>query len=60
MQHPNIDYKERYEQAEQTISQLKHELAVLKKMIFGSRYEKFVSREGSVQLVLLPYPIMRQ
>ncbi|UPK72622.1 IS66 family transposase [Chitinophaga filiformis] len=53
MQHPNIDYKERYEQAEQTISQLKHELAVLKKMIFGSRHEKFVSTEASVQQLSL-------
>jgi transposase len=53
MQHPNIDYKDRYEQAEQTISQLKHELAVLKKMIFGSRHEKFVSTEASTQQLSL-------
>jgi len=53
MQHPNIDYKERYEMAEQTISQLKHELAILKKMIFGSRHEKFVSTEASVQQLSL-------
>lgn len=53
MQHPGIDYKERYEQAEQTISQLKHELAVLKKMIFGSRHEKFVSNEALPQQLSL-------
>lgn len=53
MQHPDIDYKERYEQAEQTIGQLKHELAVLKKIIFGSRHERFISAEQSSQQLSL-------
>ncbi len=53
MQHPDIEYKERYEQAEQTIGQLKHELAILKKMIFGIRHEKFVSAEASSQQLSL-------
>lgn len=50
---PDIDYKQRYEQAEQTIGQLKHELAVLKKMIFGSRHEKFVSNDAPPQQLSL-------
>ncbi|SDH67908.1 IS66 family transposase [Chitinophaga filiformis] len=50
---PNIDYKQRYEQAEQTIGQLKHELAVLKKMIFGSRHEKFISNDVPPQQLSL-------
>lgn len=42
-QQPPTDYKQQFEQAQQTISMLQHELAMLKKMIFGSRQEKFVA-----------------
>lgn len=46
-QQPPIDYKQQFEQAQQTISLLQHELAMLKKMIFGSRQEKFVGAIGN-------------
>lgn len=38
----NIDYKEQYEQALLSIEELKHQLSVLKKLIFESRSERFV------------------
>ena len=53
MQHSDINYKERFEQTEQTIAQLKHELVVLKKIIFGGRHEKFASTEASAQQLSL-------
>jgi transposase len=39
---PEEDYKERYEASELRVTQLEAELAQLKKMIFGSRQERFV------------------
>lgn len=48
----NIDYKTRFEQVQGTIAVLQHELAQLKKLIFGSRQEKFVSGSASNQLSL--------
>ena len=54
MQQPtDIDYKQRYEQAQQTISLLQYELAMLKKMIFGSRHEKFVPSDSNTQQLSL-------
>lgn len=38
----DIDYQVLYEQAQLSIASLKHELDQLKKMIFGSRHERFV------------------
>jgi transposase len=48
----NIDYKAQLEQAQGTIVVLQHELAQLKKMIFGSRQERFLPSSGSNQLSL--------
>ncbi len=57
----HIDYKVLYEQSQAvveqlqlTVSTLKHELAQLKKMIFGSKHERFVPSDntGSLQLSL--------
>ena len=39
---PEQDYKERYEASELRVAKLEAELAQLKKMIFGSRQERFV------------------
>ncbi len=36
------DYKELYEQSQLTVTQLRHELDQLKKMIFGARQERFI------------------
>lgn len=51
---PHIDYKTLYEQAQSEIAFLKHELAQLKKMIFGSKHERFVPTQATqpVQLSL--------
>ncbi len=38
----NIDYKKLFEQAQSQIAALNHEFAQLKKLIFGSRQERFV------------------
>jgi transposase len=38
---PALDYKVLYEQQKVEIAALRHELALLKKMIFGSRHERF-------------------
>lgn len=38
----NIDYKQLYEQAQFKIESLNHELANLKKLLFGSRQERFI------------------
>ena len=38
----NIDYKPLYEQSQLEISELRNQLDQLKKMIFGSRHERFV------------------
>lgn len=39
---PDTDYKPLYEQSQLRIEKLEHELHQLKKMIFGSRHERFV------------------
>jgi len=39
----NIDYKILYEQSQLSIASLKHELDQLKKMIFGSKHERFIA-----------------
>ena len=48
MQQPttHIDYKSLYEQSQIEIAFLKQELAQLKKIIFGSRQERFVANEA--------------
>ena len=42
---PDIDYKPLYEQSQLRIETLEHELQQLKKMIFGSRQERFVAAD---------------
>jgi len=37
-----IDYKQLYEQAQFKIASLNHELANLKKLLFGSKQERFI------------------
>jgi len=51
---PHIDYKVLYEQSQFEIADLKHQLAQIKKMIFGSKHERFVASDntGSLQLSL--------
>jgi transposase len=39
----HIDYKNLYEQAQVTIQTLQHELAQIKKLIFGSKHERFIA-----------------
>lgn len=39
----NIDYKQLFEQAQFKIASLNHELANLKKLLFGSRQERFIA-----------------
>src|SRR5687768_5401478 len=39
----DIDYKDRHEQSQQQISILRHEIDQLKKLIYGSRNERFVA-----------------
>src|SRR5829696_4317519 len=39
----DIDYKALYEESQLRIASLKHELDQLKKMIFGSRHERFIT-----------------
>jgi transposase len=39
----HINYKNLYEQAQVTIQTLQHELAQIKKLIFGSKYERFIA-----------------
>ena len=41
------DYKALYEQSELVITQLRHELEQLKKMIFGSRQERFIPGQST-------------
>lgn len=42
---PDIDYKPLYQQSQLRIETLEHELQQLKKMIFGSRQERFVAAD---------------
>jgi transposase len=48
----NIDYKDQLERANGTIAVLQQELAQLKKLIFGSRQERFVPATSTGQLSL--------
>ena len=50
----HIDYQVLYEQAQFEITGLKHQLDQLKKMIFGSKHERFIPSDntGSLQLSL--------
>jgi hypothetical protein len=48
----NIDYKDQLEKANGTIAVLQQELAQLKKLIFGSRQERFVPATSGGQLSL--------
>src|SRR6187455_1560772 len=41
------DYKALYEQSQLTIASLQQELAQLKKMIFGSKHERFIPSENN-------------
>jgi hypothetical protein len=43
----DIDYKALYEQSQLTIASLQQELAQLKKMIFGSKHERFIPSENN-------------
>ena len=48
-----MDYKALYEQSQLTIASLQQELAQLKKMIFGSKHERFIpSEDNPSQLTL--------
>ncbi len=47
----NIDYKKLYEQGQLKIAALNHELANLKKLIFGSRQERFIPERVAGQAV---------
>lgn len=47
----NIDYKKLYEQEVLKVASLNHELQSLKKLIFGSRQERFVPEPVSGQAV---------
>ena len=49
----HIDYKVLYEQSQAEITYLKHELAVLKQMIYGSKNERFVPFGKNVQQLSL-------
>ena len=42
-----MDYKALYEQSQLTIASLQQELAQLKKMIFGSKHERFIPSENN-------------
>ncbi len=46
--HTGIDYKGLYEQQQLTITQLRHELEQLKKMIFSARSERFEPADASI------------
>ena len=43
----NTDYKTLYEESQLVITQLRHELDQLKKMIFGSRQERFIPGQST-------------
>lgn len=42
-----IDYKQLYEQAQLKIASLNHELSNLKKLLFGSRQERFIAEPAA-------------
>jgi transposase len=48
----DIDYKELYEHSQVEVVALKHELAQLKKLIYGSKQERFVPSASPTQLSL--------
>src|SRR5256885_16167102 len=43
----HTDYKALYEESQLVVAQLRHELDQLKKMIFGSRQERFVPAQST-------------
>lgn len=47
----NIDYKQLYQQAQFKIASLNHELHSLKKLIFGSRQERFIAEPAHSQAI---------
>ena len=47
----NIDYKHLYEQAQSKIVSLNHELANLKKLLFGSKQERFIPEPAKGSMV---------
>ena len=47
----NIDYKQLFEQAQFKIASLNHELANLKKLLFGSRQERFIAEPAKGAMV---------
>jgi transposase len=44
----HIDYKKLFEEAQRELSQVRHELANLKKLLFGSRQERFITAPAQV------------
>src|SRR5215218_4102345 len=46
-----IDYKQLYEEAQFKIASLNHELANLKKLLFGSKQERFIPEPAKGQVV---------
>lgn len=54
-----INYKDKYEQANLELIQLRHELAQLKQMIFGRKNERFISSTPTEQLSIgLEVPVI--
>ena len=49
----HTDYKALYEESQFVITQLRHELDQLKKMIFGSRQERFIPGQSN-DCIFLP------
>ena len=47
----NIDYKQLFEQAQDKIASLNHELANLKKLLFGSKQERLIPEPGKGSMV---------
>ena len=47
----NIDYKQLFEEAQFKIASLNHELATLKKLLFGSRQERFIPEPSKGSMV---------
>jgi transposase len=48
-----IDYKTLYEESALEVTSLKHEIANLKRLIFGSKNERFVAMEGAASQLSL-------
>src|SRR5437867_11660010 len=50
---PDIDYKALYEEAQVTITMLKHRIDQMEKIIFGSKHERFVTPSTPAQQLTL-------